>query len=113
MELTRLVECERCGSKLEVERILVGPDGTPVKCGSCQHVFSVTPEDETKLSSPVVWLLKDPEGRTTPFSKIGVLQQVITNGTARGDWQLSRFGESWRMLGEIDGLRMFFERAAR
>jgi predicted Zn finger-like uncharacterized protein len=111
MGITRIVECERCGSGLEIDRILIGPNGTPVRCGTCDAVFTVLPEDENKLSSPVVWLLKDARERTTPFSRIEVLQRVIMEGTARRDWQLSRFGESWRRLGDIEGLKIFFERA--
>ena len=113
MEVTRIVECKRCGSGLEIDRILIGPHGTPVRCGTCGEVFQVQPQDSTKLNSPVVWLMKDSSGNTTPFSRIGVLQRVIMGGTASPDWELSRFGESWRRLGDIAGLTMFFERAGR
>ncbi len=111
--MTRIVHCDRCGSGHELERILIGPHGTPIKCGHCSHVFQVSPEDEAKLKSPVVWLIRDPSGSTTPFSRIGVLQKVILEGRAGPDWELSRFGESWRKLGEIDGLKLFFERAGQ
>jgi len=108
---TTTVRCDRCGSGHSLERILIGPHGTPVRCAHCANVFLVSSEDETKLQSPVVWLIRDPSGNTTPFSRIGVLQRVILEGRAGPDWELSRFGESWRRLGEIEGLRMFFERA--
>ncbi len=110
MEDTRIVQCESCGSGLELERILIGAEGTPVRCPSCGAVFDVAPEDETKLSSPVVWILRDPEGGQTPFRRLGVLQKMILDGRASEDWQLSRFGESWRRLGDIEGLRPCFER---
>jgi hypothetical protein len=53
-------------------------------------------------------MVKDLNGNTTPFSKLGVLQRVIMNGHAKPDWELSRFGEAWQKLGDIDGLKMFF-----
>ena len=105
----RTVACESCNAQHLLERVLIGPHGTPVKCAACGAVFKVFPLDEAKLSSPVVWLLKDPAGNTTPFSKLGVLQKVIVEGRAGPDWELSRFGESWRKLGAIEGLRMFFD----
>ena len=107
----RTIECERCGSRYEVECILIGPEGTPIKCAHCRTVFDVFPADESKLRSPVVWIVRDTEGNTTPFSSLGVLQQMILEGTATRDWQLSRFGESWKPLGEIAGLELFFSRA--
>jgi predicted Zn finger-like uncharacterized protein len=112
MEAMRVVHCEACGAGHEVERILIGPKGTPIKCGHCQAVFSVIPDDESKLSSPVVWIVRDPEGKSTPFNCLGVLQKMILDGQARPDWELSRFGEPWKVLFEIEGLRVFFERAS-
>jgi hypothetical protein len=113
MEATRIVNCDQCGAGHELERILVGHGETPVRCGHCGAVFEISPEDETKLNSPVVWIIRDPGGNSTPFSRLGVLQKVILEGRAGPDWELSRFGESWKPLGEIEGLRIFFERASR
>ena len=112
MDTTRIVHCEACGAGHEVERILIGPKGTPIRCGHCQTVFSVIPDDESKLSSPVVWIVRDPAGNSTPFSRLGVLQKMILDGRAGPDWELSRFGEPWKPLFEIEGLRVFFERAS-
>ena len=111
MESTRIVECDACGAGHELERILIGPDGTPVRCAACGHVFTVTPEDERQMRSPVVWIVRDPAGNTTPFRKLGVLQKMILEGAVSPDWQLSRFGESWRPLRAIAGLKPFFARA--
>lgn len=113
MEPTRIIHCNRCGAGHELERILIGPAGTPVRCGHCGTVFEVTPEDETMLNSPVVWIVRDPSGATTPFSRLGVLQKVILDGRAAPDWELSRFGGAWKRLGEIEGLKPFFDRAAK
>jgi len=112
MEATRVVHCSECGAGHEVERILIGPEGTPIRCGHCATVFRVFPDDESKLKSPVVWIVRDPEGRSIPFSRLGVLQKMILEGEARPDWELSRFGEPWRPLFEIEGLLVFFERAS-
>jgi len=112
MEPTRIVHCEACGAGHEVERILIGPEGTPMRCGHCSAEFSVSPDDESKLSSPVVWIVRDPDGKNTPFNRLGVLQKMIIDGEARPDWELSRFGEPWKPLFEIEGLRIFFERAS-
>lgn len=107
----RDVECDACGSRYQVERILIGPSGTPIKCAHCANVFTVLPEDESKLRSPVVWIVRSPEGESTPFSRLGQLQQMIIEGRAQRDWRLSRFGEKWQALGEIQGLATFFDRA--
>jgi predicted Zn finger-like uncharacterized protein len=111
MEAKRVVHCEACGAGHQVERILIGPSGTPIRCGHCKAVFSVTPDDESKLNSPVVWIVRDPTGNSTPFSQLGVLQRMILEGRAAPDWELSRFGEPWKVLFDIEGLRLFFERA--
>ena len=113
METTRIVNCEQCGAGHELERILIGPGGTPVRCGHCGTVFEITPEDEKMLNSPVVWIVRDPSGNTTPFSRLGVLQKVILDGRAGRDWELSRFGGAWKPLGQIEGLEIFFERAGK
>ena len=107
----RMLQCDDCGSTYEVERILIGPEGTPIRCAGCDSVFRVVPEDEELLRSPVVWIVRDPAGNSTPFSKLGVLQQMIMSGDATPDWQLSRFGQSWKPLGEIEGLKIFFNRS--
>jgi predicted Zn finger-like uncharacterized protein len=107
------VFCDRCGAGYRVEPILIGPEGTPIKCAYCHTVFRVFPEDDSMLRSPVVWLLRDPSGETTPFSRLGVLQQRILAGEVGPDWEMSRFGESWRRLEGIEGLGAFFERAAK
>lgn len=111
MDTKRIVYCEACGAGHEVERILIGPQGTPIRCGHCRAEFSVIPDDESKLNSPVVWIVRNPQGNSTPFNRLGVLQQMILEGRARPDWELSRFGEPWKPLFEIEGLRIFFERA--
>jgi predicted Zn finger-like uncharacterized protein len=113
MQTRRLVLCTTCGAGYEVERILIGPEGTPVRCAACGTVFPVHPEDETLVKSAVVWILRDRSGNTTPFRRLGVLQKMILEGRAAADSELSRFGESWKPLGEIEGLRACFERAVR
>jgi len=112
-ETELIVNCSNCGTGHRFDKILIGPNGTPIRCANCKTVFFVKPEDETKLQSPVIWLVKDPDGNTTPFSNLGVLQRVIMDSRAGADWQLSRFGESWRSLGDIEGLRMFFDRRSQ
>jgi predicted Zn finger-like uncharacterized protein len=107
------VACDNCGAGYLVDPILVGPEGTPIKCAYCHGVFRVFPEDEAMLRSPVVWLLRGPAGDTTPFSRLGVLQQRILSGEVGPDWEMSRFGESWRRLSSIEGLGVFFEHAPR
>jgi len=111
MQTKRLVHCPACGAGYEVERILIGPEGTPVRCAACKAVFAVYPEDESRMGSAVVWILRDPQGNTTPFRRLGVLQKMILEGLVAPDWELSRFGESWRPLFEIEGLRACFARA--
>ncbi|HUT77458.1 MAG TPA: hypothetical protein VM285_07215 [Polyangia bacterium] len=105
------VLCTSCGAGHEVERILVGPEGTPVRCAACQTIFAVYPENDQQLKSAVVWIVRDSDGNTTPFRRLGVLQKMILEGRAAPDNELSRFGESWKPLGEIDGLRDCFTRA--
>jgi predicted Zn finger-like uncharacterized protein len=107
------VLCPSCGAGHEVERILIGPEGTPVRCAACGTVFPVHPEEAEVLNSAVVWILRDPEGNTTPFRRLGVLQKLILEGRARPEFELSRLGGAWKSLGEIDGLRPCFDRAGR
>lgn len=111
MQTKQLVRCTTCGAGHEVELILIGPEGTPVRCAACGAVFAALPDDEALMKSAVVWILRDPAGNTTPLRRLGMLQKLILDGQAAADFELSRFGGSWKPLGEIEGLKGCFDRA--
>ncbi len=106
----RPTKCSHCSAIHEVDEILLGPEGTPIKCSSCQQVFKAFPEPEDILDSPFVWLLRNKEGQTIGFNRLGTLQKMIMDGEVKGDEDLSRYGMSWRCLHEIKNLDIFFKR---
>lgn len=38
-----LIRCERCSTLYELDEALLSPDGSPVQCTRCQHVFTARP----------------------------------------------------------------------
>jgi predicted Zn finger-like uncharacterized protein len=41
--VTVVIRCERCSTMYELDEALLGPDGAPVQCTKCSHVFTAFP----------------------------------------------------------------------
>ncbi|MGB8929693.1 MAG: zinc-ribbon domain-containing protein, partial [Anaeromyxobacteraceae bacterium] len=37
------IRCERCSTTYELDEALLAPEGSPVQCTKCQHVFNAVP----------------------------------------------------------------------
>ena len=44
-----VIRCERCSTLYELDEALLAPDGSPVQCTRCDHVFTVRPPRPERL----------------------------------------------------------------
>ncbi len=104
------VNCEKCSTEYSLDETLVGPTGTSVRCTSCGHVFRVMAPAGSRRDS-VEWQLRQGDGSTYPFERLGVLQQWIAQGKVSPDDFLSKGGQKWKRLGDIAEIKPFFTAA--
>jgi predicted Zn finger-like uncharacterized protein len=45
-----LIRCERCSTLYELEESLLSPEGSPVQCTRCEHVFTARPPRASELT---------------------------------------------------------------
>jgi predicted Zn finger-like uncharacterized protein len=107
------VTCTRCGTDYEFEETLISTRGTTVKCTKCGHLFKVfRPEEEGVENASAAprthWTLRHADGSTEKLASLAELTKRIGDGQLSEDDQISRSGQAWKRLGEIDELRGFF-----
>ncbi len=105
------VRCEKCNSEYEFDASRIPPEGLPVKCSSCGHVFRVgAPADA--LPGPgnaVEWMIRQPSGNVFRFRELTTLQRwIVERKVSRGD-EISKSGRHWKRLGDIAELATFFQ----
>jgi predicted Zn finger-like uncharacterized protein len=47
-----VIRCERCSTSYELDEALLSPDGSPVQCTRCQHVFTARPAVAAAPAAP-------------------------------------------------------------
>ncbi|RLB47232.1 MAG: hypothetical protein DRJ42_25875, partial [Deltaproteobacteria bacterium] len=103
------VTCERCGTEYEFDETLVSDRGTTVKCTQCGHLFKVfRPGGD---DGPRAWSVRTKDGKVQHLSSLRDLQRLITQGKLTKTDEISRSGESWKLLGDIAELITFFSAA--
>lgn len=108
------VRCERCGTEYELDPARLGPGTATVRCSACRHVFTVTraaieaARAAPPAPSPGQWLVRTLAGRTVSFRELTTLQKWIVEGRIGREDEISRNGETWKRLGNIQELEPFF-----
>ena len=100
------IRCPSCATLYEFDEQRIGPAGVNVRCSACGQVFKVratAPED------PNQWMVRRRSGgETIYFDELSTLQRwILEQKVDRGD-EISKTGDSWRPLGDIQELATFF-----
>jgi predicted Zn finger-like uncharacterized protein len=108
------VICNRCGTEYDFEDALVSPRGTTVKCTQCGHLFKIQRvEDATVASLSSHWTVRTNDGGTRTLPDLSELPRMVREGSVGRDDELSRTGQIWRRLGDIEELDEHFIAADR
>lgn len=100
------IRCPSCATLYEFDEQRIGPAGVNVRCSACGQVFKVrasAPED------PNQWMVRRRSGdETIYFDDLSTLQRwILEQKVDRAD-EISKTGDTWRPLGEIQELATFF-----
>ncbi len=118
------VTCNRCGTSYEFEEGLVSSTGTTVKCTQCGHLFKVHRGSEAPTAGPSApptpeaappgsrWRVRRTDGSLHTLESLAELTRLIAVGQFRRDDELSRTGQIWKRLGEIQELANLFDSGA-
>jgi predicted Zn finger-like uncharacterized protein len=113
------VTCTRCGTIYEFEEGLVSTTGTTVKCTQCGHLFKVhrsaagsEPPPAEGESRELRWRVRRVNGSAHMLESLEELTPLITAGQFTPDDEISRTGQVWKKLGDIQELASLFEPAA-
>ena len=96
------VRCENCQTEYELEGERVPPAGLSVKCSTCGQVFMVHPD------TAAAWKLRQTNGVTIEFKELTTLQRWIVEKKVSSDDEISKTGNRWKRLGDIEELQSFF-----
>lgn len=108
------VTCKRCNTEYEFEEALVSSRGTTVKCTHCGHLFKVQRAARVALpASTSHWTVRQANGRAIELADLSELPRAIAEGEFGRDDELSRTGQVWRRLGDIEELDAHFVAADR
>ncbi|HVZ73103.1 MAG TPA: zinc-ribbon domain-containing protein, partial [Polyangia bacterium] len=133
------VRCDRCQTEYELDDDAVAGAGASVQCTTCGHTFVVSrmpqielrttpaagvpptaqpaPAPETneprarRATPPPVpeWVLATESGQTHRLRDLTTLQKwIVERRVSRAD-RVSNRGGAWRVLGEVEELRPFFD----
>ena len=111
------VTCTRCGTVYEFEEGLISTTGTTVKCTQCGHLFKVhrpgpgsgpPPMDESEARE-LRWRVRRVNGSAHTLESLAELTRLITAGQFARDDEISRTGQVWKKLGDIQELASLFE----
>lgn len=107
------VRCDKCGTEYEFDEARIGASGVTVKCTACGFVFKVKKPEGTRSSGPAPgkpreWLVRKPDGQMIAFRELTTLQKWIVEGRIHRDDEISKNGETWKRLGNINELEPFF-----
>jgi predicted Zn finger-like uncharacterized protein len=126
------VRCERCKTEYEFDDARITEAGVTVKCTSCGHVFRVrkkTPQvshsnghDPEAPSNGAYgsqsaapgpgdkreWKVRQANGNVITFRQLTNLQRWIVERKVGREDEISLTGETWKRLGEIAELGVFF-----
>ena len=86
-------------------------DMTPVKCSECQFVFQARRESIADGSDEMPWMIRATSGQVLTFRGFSTLHQWILQGKVSEEAVISRTGDVWKKLGEIDALKKLFTAA--
>jgi predicted Zn finger-like uncharacterized protein len=110
------VTCTRCSTIYEFEEGLVSTSGTTVKCTQCGHLFKVQrsavssePPPAETASRELRWRVRRVNGSAHMLESLEELTPLITAGQFTRDDEISRTGQVWRKLGDIQELASLFE----
>ncbi|HYX92749.1 MAG TPA: zinc-ribbon domain-containing protein, partial [Myxococcaceae bacterium] len=130
------VRCERCKTEYEFDDARVTEAGVTVKCTSCGHVFrvrrraSAQPIQGSSHEQEVLangangaygahsaapgpgdkreWKVRQRNGNVFAFRQLTNLQRWIVEGKVSRDDEISLNAETWKRLGDIAELGVFF-----
>jgi predicted Zn finger-like uncharacterized protein len=114
------VRCERCLTEYELGDDSVSEAGTSVQCTTCGHTFrvrrSLAKAPGSILAGPlaiapavVEWRLHTAKGQVHRFLELSVVHRWIVERKVTRQDRISRPGEPWRQLDEIEELQPFFD----
>lgn len=107
------VTCNRCGASYEFEAGLVSTTGMTVKCTQCGHLFKVqqtAPPGRQAISAREAsvatesnrWRVRRKDGSIHTLDSLTELTKLIAAGQFSHDDEISRTGQLWRKLGDIN-----------
>jgi predicted Zn finger-like uncharacterized protein len=111
------VTCTRCGTVYEFEEGLISTTGTTVKCTQCGHLFKVhrpaagssPPAPDESEARELRWRVRRVNGSAHTLETLAELTRLITAGQFARDDEISRTGQVWKKLGDIQELASLFE----
>lgn len=105
------VQCDKCSTEYEFDASRIPPQGLPVKCSSCAHVFTVHQEnsDTPSEDEESQWQVRQAAGNVFKFKELTTLQRWIVERKVSREDEISKTGKSWQRLGDISELATFFQ----
>jgi predicted Zn finger-like uncharacterized protein len=102
------VTCVRCGTEYEFDDALVSERGTTVRCTRCAFEFRVR-MPRTADRPAERWIVRKVTGEEYDFVSLTDLQQAIHLRRVSPQDELSRDGQTFRMLADAEEFEAFFE----
>jgi predicted Zn finger-like uncharacterized protein len=99
------IRCPACATLYELDEAQIAPGGTNIRCSSCGQIFRVRASDPAKSSCMVKRALT---GEITHFDDLRTLQRWISDARIAPDDWISKSGQTWKHLYEIEEIAAWF-----
>jgi len=107
------VVCERCKTEYELDETRISEAGLTVKCTQCGSIFKVRKPFVTtpglEVPPPKEWRVRRQDGQQLALRNLTELQRWIVERRVGPNDEVSLSGETWRRLGTLPELGVFFE----
>lgn len=104
------VSCPRCDAVYEFDLQRLRGGAVTLKCSQCDHHFRLEGPGTTLDERQSRWMVRQSEsGDVLYFSGFDALHRWIMEGKVSGQDELSRTGNSWRVLQEIGEFAPIFQ----
>ncbi len=101
------IRCPSCSTVYEFDESRIGPDGINLRCSACGQVFRVRAAARPAESG---WTVRHAgRGDETHFDDLASVQRWIVEKRLDRNDLISRSGENWRRLEDVQELATFFQ----
>jgi predicted Zn finger-like uncharacterized protein len=77
-----VIRCERCSTLYELDDALLAPEGSPVQCTRCQHVFTAVPPRAPPQAQPQAAPEPSPDPERAPVVHASAPRDGVPSGSA-------------------------------